>query len=96
MILDMSVLTDKVAIITGGSRGLEAARAAFAQAGADHGHHRSSCRRTDPRCRYAAPTPLPPIWPIEVTARLAGQAELSGRLGIVVNSIWRHQYPTRC
>ncbi len=70
MILDMFRLDDKVAVITGGDRGLGAAIAlAFAQAArmssSLHEHHPSlTLSPNRSALPAAAPTPLPPIWPI--------------------------------
>ena len=95
MILDRFRLDDKVAVITGGGRGLGAAIAlAFAEAGADvviASRTQSQLdavaeqvRSTGRRAHTVAADLAHP----EVTAQLAGQAvEVFGRLDIVVNNV---------
>ena len=95
MILDRFRLDDKVAVITGGGRGLGAAIAlAFAEAGADV----LIASRTEPQLDAVAEqvraagrrayTIAADLAHPEVTAQLAGQAvEAFGRLDIVVNNV---------
>lgn len=95
MILDMFRLDDKVAVITGGGRGLGAAIAlAFAQAGADvliASRTSSELDAVAEQIRAAgrrAHTVAADLAHPEVTAQLAGQAVGAfGKLDIVVNNV---------
>jgi 7-alpha-hydroxysteroid dehydrogenase len=95
MILDRFRLDDKVAVITGGGRGLGAAIAlAFAEVGADvviASRTQSELDAVAEKVRGAgrrAHTVAADLAHPEVTAQLAGQAvEAFGRLDIVVNNV---------
>jgi 7-alpha-hydroxysteroid dehydrogenase len=95
MILDRFRLDDKVAVITGGGRGLGAAIAlAFAEAGADvviASRTQSQLDAVAEQVRAAgqlAHTIEADLAHPEVTAQLAGQAvEAFGKLDIVVNNV---------
>jgi 7-alpha-hydroxysteroid dehydrogenase len=95
MILDRFRLDDKVAVITGGGRGLGAAIAlAFAEAGADvliASRTQSQLDAVAEQVRAAgrrAHTVVADLAHPEATAELAGQAvEAFGKLDIVVNNV---------
>lgn len=95
MILDRFRLDDKVAVITGGGRGLGAAMAlAFAEVGADvviASRTQSELDAVAEKIRATgrrAHTVAADLAHPEVTAQLAGQAvEAFGRLDIVVNNV---------